>query len=290
MPADLISTVSAYLAPVTLDFSGGEPRVDSRLIAEQLGVEPINTRELIEQYQTDFEEFGSLPRFETEAVKVEGARGTKYVKFVLLNEDQSYLLLTYVQNTPQARDLKKRLVRTFGNYRRVLMGGSNESTALVPILSQGERYRSAVLSPETAHALQHVVKALPFNPQHKKTYFVDCQVILQVVVDDIMHWRWPCPYAYSFDSSGIAYLLICGKHLLWYLREAPHLAPFFPSPPGFDANKILRDLQLAGLLRTIKKDRPLLDGFRLNTQINIRALQDKEYRWGPSVTLPRRHR
>ncbi|MCP5197322.1 MAG: Rha family transcriptional regulator [Gammaproteobacteria bacterium] len=75
-----------------------EPRVDSRLIAEQLGVEHKATRQLIQQYQTDFEEFGLLP-FEMEAVKEDGARGTKHEKFALLNEDQSYLLLTYAQNT-----------------------------------------------------------------------------------------------------------------------------------------------------------------------------------------------
>lgn len=92
-----------------------EPRVDSRLIASQLGVKNINTRELIEQYLADFEEFG-LTRFETE--KIEG-RG-RPEKFYLLNEDQSYLLLTYSQNTPQARDLKKRLVRSFGEHRRAL--------------------------------------------------------------------------------------------------------------------------------------------------------------------------
>lgn len=96
-----------------------EPRVDSRLIAKQLGVDHQNTRELIQQYQSDLEEFG-LIRFETGAVKKEGARGTKYEKFALLNEDQSYLVLTYTQNTPQARALKKRLVRAFGEQRKAL--------------------------------------------------------------------------------------------------------------------------------------------------------------------------
>lgn len=92
-----------------------EARVDSRLIAAQLGVDHQNARELIQQYQADFEEFGIL-RFETGEIKGRG----QPEKFVLLNEDQSYLLLTYCQNTPQARDLKKRLVHTFGDYRRKL--------------------------------------------------------------------------------------------------------------------------------------------------------------------------
>ena len=95
-----------------------EPRVDSRLIADQLGVKHINTRELIEQYLSDFAEFG-VCRFETEK-PLQGSIGGRPEKFALLNEDQSYLLLTYTQNTPQARELKKRLVRAFGERRRRL--------------------------------------------------------------------------------------------------------------------------------------------------------------------------
>lgn len=98
------------IAIITLD---NEPRVDSRLIAEQLGAAHQNVRELIQDYQADFEEFGKL-RFETEA----SGKTNQQQKFILLNEDQSYLLLTYIKNTPQARDLKKRLVRAFADCRR----------------------------------------------------------------------------------------------------------------------------------------------------------------------------
>lgn len=104
---------------LTLTPVDGEPRVDSRFIAKQLGVEHKATYQLVRIYRADLEQLGLLP-FEMEAVKIEGGRGTKSVKFALLNEDQSYLLLTYSQNTPQARALKIRLVRTFGDYRRGL--------------------------------------------------------------------------------------------------------------------------------------------------------------------------
>lgn len=94
-----------------------QPRIDSRVIAEQLGVEHKNTRELIYKFQSDFQEFGQLP-FETEVgERVQG--GGNPQKFYLLNEDQAYLLLTYTKNTDQARDLKKRLVHAFSHYRRL---------------------------------------------------------------------------------------------------------------------------------------------------------------------------
>ena len=66
-----------------------EPRVDSRLIAEQLGIQHQNFRELIQSYQADFEEFGIL-LFETGEIRGRG----QPEKFALLNEDQSYLGLT----------------------------------------------------------------------------------------------------------------------------------------------------------------------------------------------------
>lgn len=93
----------------------GEPRVDSRIIAAQLGVDHQNTRELIQKFQGDFEEFGIL-RFETGEIKGRG----QPQKFYLLNEQQAYLLLTYSQNTPQAREFKKRLVQAFGEHRLAL--------------------------------------------------------------------------------------------------------------------------------------------------------------------------
>lgn len=92
-----------------------EPRVDSRLIASQLGVDHKNTRELIERYQIALGNFGKVP-FETEA----SGKTNQSQKFYLLNEDQSYLLLTLTRNTDQAVELKIRLVRVFGEHRRRL--------------------------------------------------------------------------------------------------------------------------------------------------------------------------
>lgn len=103
-----------------------EPRVDSRLIADQLGVKHINTRELIEQYLPDFEEFGKA-RFQTEA----SGRTNQPQKFYLLNEDQAYLLLTYSQNTPHARALKIKLVKAFSAHRQAALSGPQPQNAVL---------------------------------------------------------------------------------------------------------------------------------------------------------------
>lgn len=104
--------MSSLISLVVVD---QEPRVDSRLIASQLGVEHKNTRSLIEQYQNALENFGKVP-FETEA----SGKTNQPQKFYLLNEDQSYLLLTLTRNTDQAVQLKIRLVRAFGEQRRAI--------------------------------------------------------------------------------------------------------------------------------------------------------------------------
>ncbi len=100
---------------ISLVVINDEARVDSRLIATQLGVEHESFRKLVYQYQADFEEFGIL-RFEIGEIKGRG----QPEKYALLNEDQSYLGLTYAQNTPQARALKIKLVRSFSEHRRAL--------------------------------------------------------------------------------------------------------------------------------------------------------------------------
>ncbi|MER2529208.1 MAG: Rha family transcriptional regulator [Candidatus Competibacter denitrificans] len=100
---------------ISLALIEGEPRVDSRLIAVELGVAHKNTRSLVENYQNEFQEFGQLP-FKTEVVNGHQGGGNP-TKFYLLNEDQTYFLMTLVRNTEEAVNLKKRLVQAFAQYR-----------------------------------------------------------------------------------------------------------------------------------------------------------------------------
>lgn len=92
----------------------GEVRVDSRDLAAHLGVQHQSTFELLKDYREDFEQLG-LIRFETGIINGRG----KPQKFALLNEDQCYLLLTYSRNTARVRELKVRLVKAFGEARRM---------------------------------------------------------------------------------------------------------------------------------------------------------------------------
>lgn len=76
---------------IALTTHKGEARVDSRLIAEQLGNQHENTYGLVKRYAGDFRQLGIL-LFETGEIVGRG----QPEQFVLLNEDQSYPLLTYM--------------------------------------------------------------------------------------------------------------------------------------------------------------------------------------------------
>ena len=89
-----------------------EPFTTSDVIAAFAGIQHHTVTRLIQQHEADFKEFGLL-RFQIDAVKREGARGTKHTKHYQLNEEQATLLMTYLKNTAQVRAFKKELVRQF---------------------------------------------------------------------------------------------------------------------------------------------------------------------------------
>ena len=99
----------------TLKTVKAEPRIDSRLLAKSLGTKHQSTFELLKEHRADFEELGKV-RFETGASP--GSKTGQTERFALLNEDQSYLLLTYSRNTARTRQLKVKLVKAFGEARR----------------------------------------------------------------------------------------------------------------------------------------------------------------------------
>lgn len=100
---------------ITLTEHQGEPRVDSRLLAEQLDNKHKNSMALIERYSEKFNEFGLLP-FQTEA-RPTGQHGGGEARFVLLNEDQAFFLLALSRNTDRVVDLKSSLIMAFREAR-----------------------------------------------------------------------------------------------------------------------------------------------------------------------------
>jgi phage regulator Rha-like protein len=92
-----------------------EARVDSRVLAEHLDIQPKNALALIDANKPEFEEFGQLA-FETRVISKKGAR--QATRYALLNEDQSYFLLTLTRNTERTKRLKVELVKAFSRFRQ----------------------------------------------------------------------------------------------------------------------------------------------------------------------------
>lgn len=103
------------MSDLTLIQAKGEARIDSRLLAEQLGNQHKNTLEVIERYADKLKRFGLLP-FKTEA-RPAGQHGGGDMRYALLNEDQAFFLLALSRNTDRVVELKACLVMAFREAR-----------------------------------------------------------------------------------------------------------------------------------------------------------------------------
>lgn len=109
-----------------------EPFTTSKAIASFAEIQHHTVTRLIQQHEADFKEFGLL-RFQIDAVKRDGVRGTKYTKHYQLNEEQATLLMTYLKNTPKVRAFKKELVRQFYAMRTELYKAQSAKIERKPI-------------------------------------------------------------------------------------------------------------------------------------------------------------
>lgn len=100
-----------------VEIKNGEPTTTSLALAEGCKVQHKNVLALVREYRNDLEEFGPLA-FETRP-RSSGSHGGGDVEYVLLNERQSTLIMTYMRNSPVVREFKKRLVREFWNLVRL---------------------------------------------------------------------------------------------------------------------------------------------------------------------------
>lgn len=112
--APMLTTTSP--APFALTTIKAEPRIDSRLLALQLGNRHKATMALIERYADKFKAFGQLPFKKEVGDRVQG--GGNPERFALLNEDQAFLLLSLSRNNDRVVKLKVKLVKAFGEARR----------------------------------------------------------------------------------------------------------------------------------------------------------------------------
>lgn len=109
----------------------GKPSVSHIIIADNTHTKARSVRLLIDKHLSDFEEFGRVS-FEMTSDKMgvcdENSNFLEYQKkkIYYLNEQQSMLILTYLQNTPIVREFKKALIKEFYQIRENFSIGVNE--------------------------------------------------------------------------------------------------------------------------------------------------------------------
>lgn len=99
----------------TQDVSKAVPLTTSLRVAEFYNVEHKAVQQLLKKYANDFYEFGKVP-FEMSP----SASGQKS-KIYFLNEEQFYLLVTYMKNTDIARRAKIEFVKAFSRAKKELL-------------------------------------------------------------------------------------------------------------------------------------------------------------------------
>ena len=105
---------------IVVETKGETLVVDSRLVAENLGIDHSSFFRTVKKYQTKIEQRFSLIRFEIEAVKKQGQRGVKYHEFAWLTEDHALFLMTLSRNTDQVVECKANLVTAFSKARQII--------------------------------------------------------------------------------------------------------------------------------------------------------------------------
>ncbi|MBW4674711.1 MAG: Rha family transcriptional regulator [Desmonostoc geniculatum HA4340-LM1] len=93
--------------------------VDSRLIAQELGIQHKNFLATLDKYIGEIEKDWGQVAFETETV-TNSVGASNSVKYALLTEQQATLLMTYSRNTEQVRRCKGHLVKAFDKAKLAL--------------------------------------------------------------------------------------------------------------------------------------------------------------------------
>ena len=101
---------------VVFQHEDGALVVDSRLIADSLGIDHESLMKTINKYQTQAEQSFGILRFEIGEIQGRG----QPEKYCLLTEDQAFFFMTLSRNTPEVVSAKLSLVKSFSEAKKLL--------------------------------------------------------------------------------------------------------------------------------------------------------------------------
>lgn len=157
--------------------------VDSRLIAQELGIEHRALLQTIDKYLNEIQEFGVVT-FEM-SKPLEGSKGGRPERFAFLNEEQSSYLMTLSRNTDQVRAAKRNLVKAFSEAKRVikqiLPAQSQEIDRLKLELALAQTRERLVASTQALALINPALPALAFG---QPDAVVQVEIPTTVLVDE----------------------------------------------------------------------------------------------------------
>ncbi len=124
--------------PIPVDFRNGTLVCDSRHIADAIGIESKSANKLIEDHIKEFEQLG-VSRFEIDKPR-SGSKGGRPEKYMLLNEDQAYLMLALVRTNQKNLPLKLRLIQAFRDIRNRLKSITQEQVVAFQTIAPRSNY------------------------------------------------------------------------------------------------------------------------------------------------------
>lgn len=118
------------MTDLTIFEDDGDLYVDSRLIAERLGIEHRSFLETLDSYESQIQQAFGVLRFQT--AKPPGAKGGRPLRFVFLNEDQATFVMTLSRNSPEVVRCKVDLVQSFAKAKKLLTSQRRDTVNQVP--------------------------------------------------------------------------------------------------------------------------------------------------------------
>lgn len=134
-----------------------EARIDSRLLAKQLGNKHRHVMALLDKYLNRLKTFGHVSFKNADGERKQG--GGKAERYALLNENQAYFVLSISRNSEVVVELKAKLIRVFSDYRRA---ADMRRTEYLPVYHhlQGVIHTVAAGSANERHVHINIAKLL----------------------------------------------------------------------------------------------------------------------------------
>ena len=244
---------------IVQDFQG-DLVVDSRLIAERLGIEHKPFFRTINKYLELVETNFGRVRFENATLKTRG--GNQQVVFALLTEPQATFLMTLSRNSPQVLQCKADLVTAFEKAKTIIKTIIPAQNDRIKELELEIRLREAEADAARSQqrlldTRQFIVTALPETVQQKILGFTEVKKIEyvdRVIKDDDL----------VRDGSTVTKTALC-ERLRFFTKSG--------KPDFKRLNQFLVACQLP------ESAWQLTASLRENLELTVEAAQEVERRW-----------